>query len=196
MFFTIALIIAFVACTVFFGFQLKNQIRDTFFSESKTGTSAVPDGGIFPENAGTEAGSETEAKVSGISRWLTTTDHKDIGIMYIIYGTIAALWGGTDAMMIRTELLTPQADVWTAATYNALFTTHGLTMLILFVTPVFFGIANYFLPLLIGADDLAFPRINLLAFWMLLPAPIQYHSRLQHHFGGAHQLSARHVDET
>lgn len=171
MFFKTALIITFIACVVFFGFQLKNSLSKSF-KEARSSSSTVPDGGILPENVGTETGSDTEAKVSGLSRWLTTTDHKDIGIMYIIFGTIAALWGGTDAMMIRTELLTPQADVWTAATYNALFTTHALTMLILFVTPVFFGIANYFLPLLIGADDLAFPRINLLAFWMLPPALI------------------------
>ena len=130
----------------------------------------VPDGGILPESAGTEAGSQTSSKLTGLSRWLTTTDHKDIAIMYIVFGTIAALWGGIDAMMIRTELLTPAADVWTEGTYNALFTTHGLTMLILFVTPVWFGITNYFLPLMIGADDLAFPRINLLGFWMLPPA--------------------------
>ena len=83
---------------------------------------------------------------------------------------MAALWGGTEAMMIRTELLTPQADVWTAATYNGLFTTHGVTMLFFFVTPVFFGISNYFLPLLLGADDMAFPRINAIGFWLLPPS--------------------------
>jgi cytochrome c oxidase subunit 1 len=130
------------------------------------------DGGYLPENPTTEAGTETEEKSAGLARWLTTVDHKDIGIMYIVFGAIAGLWGGTDAMMIRTELLTPEADLWTAGTYNALFTTHGLTMLILFVTPVFFGLANYFLPILIGADDLAFPRLNALGFWLLPPALI------------------------
>jgi cytochrome c oxidase subunit 1 len=73
-------------------------------------------------------------------------------------------------MMLRTELLTPPADIWTPETYNALFTTHGLTMLIFFVLPVFFGIGNYFVPLLIGADDMAFPRVNAIGFWLLPPA--------------------------
>jgi cytochrome c oxidase subunit 1 len=118
------------------------------------------------EQFGLDLGSLRAALV----RWTTTVDHKDIGILYIVFGTVAALWGGMDAMMLRLELLTPAANVWSEQTYNALFTTHGLTMLIFFVLPVFFGIGNYFLPLLIGADDMAFPRINAIAFWLLPPA--------------------------
>jgi cytochrome c oxidase subunit 1 len=105
-----------------------------------------------------------------LGRWLTTTNHREIGILYIVFGTAAGLWGGMDAMMLRTELLTPPADIWSPETYNALFTTHGITMLIFFVLPVFFGVGNYFLPLLIGADDMAFPRVNALGFWLLPPA--------------------------
>jgi cytochrome c oxidase subunit 1 len=107
---------------------------------------------------------------SELLRWLTTTNHREIGILYIVFGTVAGLWGGVDAMMLRTELLTPPADIWTPETYNALFTTHGLTMLIFFVLPVFFGIGNYVLPLLIGAEDMAFPRVNAVGFWLLPPA--------------------------
>ena len=129
--------------------------------------SARPDGGYLP---GTESGHETDDKRTGVVRWLTTVDHKDIGLMYLTFGTVAALWGGLDSMMMRTELLTPVADVWAEETYNALFTTHGTTMLFLFVTPVFFGITNYFLPLFVGADDLAFPRVNAIAFWLLPPS--------------------------
>ncbi|MBX0296748.1 cbb3-type cytochrome c oxidase subunit I [Haloarcula nitratireducens] len=103
-------------------------------------------------------------------QWLVTVDHRRIGILYLAFGTVAGLWGATDAMMIRTELLTPESTVWTANTYNALFTTHGLTMLLLFVTPIFTGIGNYFVPLLIGADDMAFPRLNAIAFWLLPPS--------------------------
>ncbi|MFC7069247.1 cbb3-type cytochrome c oxidase subunit I [Halobaculum lipolyticum] len=103
-------------------------------------------------------------------RWLTTLDHKDVGTMYLLFALVAALWGGTDALMIRTELITPAATLWSERTYNALFTTHGLTMLFFFVTPAFTGVANYFLPLLLGADDMAFPRVNALAFWLLLPS--------------------------
>ncbi|WP_368411319.1 cbb3-type cytochrome c oxidase subunit I [Halocatena salina] len=131
-------------------------------------TLALPDGGHF---VGGEAAEQMETeKPSGLFRWFTTVDHKDIGILYIVFATATALWGGTDAMMIRTELLTPTAGPWDPVTYNALFTTHGLTMLLFFVTPAFFGIGNYFLPLLLGADDMAYPRINAIAFWVLPPA--------------------------
>ncbi|WP_248910253.1 cbb3-type cytochrome c oxidase subunit I [Halocatena marina] len=116
-----------------------------------------------------ETDTET-TKPAGILRWVTTVDHKDIGILYIVFATATALWGGVDAMMIRTELLTPTSGPWDTVTYNALFTTHGLTMLLFFVTPAFFGIGNYFLPLLLGADDMAYPRVNAIAFWILPPA--------------------------
>ncbi|WP_415381371.1 cytochrome c oxidase subunit II [Halosimplex sp. TS25] len=110
------------------------------------------------------------AKPLGPRRWLTTVDHRDVGLLYLAFGTVAGLWGGMDAMMMRTELLTPAVSTWDAETYNALFTTHGITMLFFFAAPVFAGIANYVIPLLIGADDMAFPRINALAFWLLPPA--------------------------
>ncbi|WP_410767372.1 DUF6789 family protein [Haloferax sp. DFSO60] len=124
------------------------------------------DGGTTQESQRIELG----VIRSELYRWLTTTNHRDIGILYVIFGTFAGLWGGIDAMMLRTELLTPPADIWTPETYNALFTTHGLTMLIFFVLPVFFGVGNYFLPLLLGADDMAFPRVNAIGFWLLPPA--------------------------
>jgi cytochrome c oxidase subunit 1 len=125
------------------------------------------DGG-YP--AGQRITVDVETFKSQALRWLTTTNHRDIGILYIVLGTVAALWGGMDGMMLRTELLTPAADVWSERTYNALFTTHGLTMLFFFVTPVFFGLGNYFLPLLLGADDMAFPRLNAIGFWLLPPS--------------------------
>ncbi len=131
-------------------------------------TLALPDGGYL---IGGETAEEMEAeKPGGLFRWITTVDHKDIGILYIVFATATALWGGTDAMMIRTELLTPASGPWDPVTYNALFTTHGLTMLLFFVTPAFFGLGNYVLPLLLGADDMAYPRINAIAFWILPPA--------------------------
>jgi cytochrome c oxidase subunit 1 len=133
---------------------------------ARAGGEPRPDGGY--------AGEKERDTGTGLSfdllRWFTTVDHKDIGILYLVFGTWAALWGGTDAMMMRTELLTPAADVWAPETYNALFTTHGTTMLFFFVTPVFFGLGNYFLPILLGADDMAFPRINAIAFWLLPPS--------------------------
>ena len=112
-------------------------------------------------------------KPSGLLRWLTTVDHKDIGILYGIYAVIAFVWGGLAVMLMRTELATPGMDalagVGGAATYNGLLTSHGITMLFLFGTPIIAAFANYFIPLLIGADDMAFPRINAIAFWLLPP---------------------------
>jgi len=134
---------------------------------SRRGARAESDGG-YPIREGLVL--ELGRLRSELLRWLTTTNHREIGILYIVFGTVAGLWGGVDAMMLRTELLTPPADVWTPETYNALFTQHGLTMLIFFVLPVFFGIGNYVLPLLIGADDMAFPRVNAIGFWLLPPA--------------------------
>ena len=134
---------------------------------SRRAARAESDGG-YPTRDGLVL--ELDRLRSELYRWLTTTNHREIGILYIVFGTVAGLWGGVDAMMLRTELLTPPADIWTPETYNALFTTHGLTMLFFFVTPVFFGIGNYVLPLLVGADDMAFPRVNAIGFWLLPPA--------------------------
>ncbi|MDL5363762.1 cbb3-type cytochrome c oxidase subunit I [Halalkalicoccus sp. NIPERK01] len=136
-------------------------------SDGSRGTSDPrSDGGVA-----TGYGFDT-AKPTGLFRWLTTVDHRDIGILYLTFGVFMFLWGGTDAMMARTELLTPNAEVFGVQTYNELFTTHAITMLFLFATPILFGLANYFLPLLIGADDMAYPRINAIAFWVLPPAAV------------------------
>ncbi len=107
---------------------------------------------------------------ASLRRWLTTVDHADVGRLYLLFGTLAGLWGAVDAMALRTELLTPGRTVWTATTYDALFTTHGLTMLFFFATPVALGFANVVLPPIVGADDLAFPRLNAVSFWLLPPA--------------------------
>ncbi len=127
-----------------------------------------PDGGAYRRRRGFDV--DLESARAAAVRWTTTTNHREIGLLYIVFGTVAALWGGLDAMMMRTELLTAEAAVWNETTYNELFTVHGLTMLFFFVTPVFFGIGNYFLPLLIGADDMAFPRVNAIGFWLLPPS--------------------------
>ncbi|MFC4550784.1 MULTISPECIES: DUF6789 family protein [Halorussus] len=125
------------------------------------------DGGSYRDR---DISVDVDSLWSWVVRWTTTTNHREIGLLYIAFGTLAALWGGVDAMMMRLELLTPPADVWSENTYNALFTVHGLTMLFFFVTPVFFGIGNYFVPLLIDAEDMAFPRVNAIGFWLLPPA--------------------------
>ncbi|MFB6169854.1 MAG: cbb3-type cytochrome c oxidase subunit I, partial [Haloarculaceae archaeon] len=110
-----------------------------------------------------------EAKPSGLIRWLTTVDHKDIGLMYGAFALLSFAWGGVAVVLMRTELAAPGTDFLQPATYNALLTTHGITMLFLFGTPILAAFSNYMIPLLVGADDMAFPRINAIAFW-LLPA--------------------------
>ncbi len=109
------------------------------------------------------------AKPDGVARWLTTVDHRDVGRLYVALAAVAGVWGGLDAMAIRTELLAPGTGVWGPETYDAFFTTHGLTMLFFFATPLAFGLANFVVPLLVGADDMAFPRANATAFWLLPP---------------------------
>jgi cytochrome c oxidase subunit 1 len=108
-------------------------------------------------------------KPSGLVRWLTTVDHKDIGLMYGAFAVLSFAWGGIAVLLMRTELLTPAADVVDPSLYNAFLTSHGITMLFLFGTPMLAAFSNYLIPLLVGADDMAFPRINAIAFW-LLPA--------------------------
>ncbi len=120
---------------------------------------------------GGESDYGTEEKPSGLTRWLTTVDHKDIGILYGTLGVVTFTVAGVMVMLMRIELWTP--DIWflpSVQFYNALLTSHGITMLFLFATPLIFATGNYFVPLLIGADDMAFPRLNSIAFWLLPPA--------------------------
>src|SRR5437660_430521 len=102
-----------------------------------------------------------------ISLWLTTTDHKLIGIMYMTTGLLSFVIGGIFALIMRLQLSQPNEKVIDAATYNQLLSAHGTTMIFFFATIFMTGIANYFVPLMVGARDMAFPRVNLLGFWML-----------------------------
>ncbi|MFC6864496.1 cbb3-type cytochrome c oxidase subunit I [Halomicroarcula sp. GCM10025817] len=111
-------------------------------------------------------------KPAGVIRWLTTVDHKDIGLLYGAYAVIALAVGGIMAMLIRLQLVTPAGALLGPNAYNGILTSHGITMLFLFGTPIIAAFANYFIPLLIGADDMAFPRINAIAFWLLPPAAL------------------------
>ncbi len=96
-----------------------------------------------------------------------STDHKVIGIQYIVTSFFFFLVGGIFAMVIRGELMTPEADLVDRTVYNAMFTMHGTVMLFLWTFPVLVGLANYLVPLMIGARDMAFPRLNAAAFWMV-----------------------------
>nr|WP_197052459.1 cbb3-type cytochrome c oxidase subunit I [Halobellus rufus] len=121
---------------------------------------------------GREEGVEHAEKPSGLLRWLTTVDHKDIGLLYGVFALLSFAWGGIAVVLMRTELLTPPIDLLGANFYNALMTTHGVTMLFLFGTPMLAAFSNYLIPLLIGADDMAYPRINAIAFWLLPPGAL------------------------
>jgi len=102
-----------------------------------------------------------------IYEWLTTTDHKKIGTMYVITAFGFFLMGGIFALLIRSELAIPGVQFVDPETYNQLFTIHGTTMIFLFVMPMWTGLSNYIVPLQVGAADMAFPRINALSFWMI-----------------------------
>ncbi|MFY9325730.1 MAG: cbb3-type cytochrome c oxidase subunit I, partial [Candidatus Nanopelagicales bacterium] len=101
-------------------------------------------------------------------KWMTTTDPKTIGYMYMVSSFIFFMFAGAMAMIIRAELAQPGLQIVGNEQYNQLFTMHGTIMLFLFATPLFVGFANALVPLQIGAPDVAFPRLNLLGFYMFL----------------------------
>lgn len=98
--------------------------------------------------------------------WLTTVDHKKIGILYLLGGLFFFVLGGIEAMIIRLQLMTPNNDLVSAGLFNDLITMHGTTMIFLAAMPILFGFMNAIVPLQIGARDVAFPFINSLGFWM------------------------------
>ena len=105
----------------------------------------------------------------GIKSWLLTTDHKRIALLYLMSVTFFFFIGGFFAMLIRLELLTPQGDLMQADTYNKMFTMHGIIMVFFFLIPSIPAIlGNFLVPLMIGARDLAFPRLNLLSWYLFV----------------------------
>jgi cytochrome c oxidase subunit 1 len=108
-----------------------------------------------------------EPRGQGLVSWLTTTDHKKIGILYLISSLGFFVIGGIFALLMRTELARPGTQILSTHAYNQVFTEHGTLMIFLFVFPILSGFGNYFVPLQIGALDMAFPRVNALSFWLL-----------------------------
>ncbi len=103
----------------------------------------------------------------GIKSWIITLDHKRLGMMYLVGTMFFFLVGGIAALTLRTELLTPEQDLVSATTFNKLFTVHGAVMVFLVIIPsVPAALGNFLLPLMLGAKDVAFPRLNLLSFWV------------------------------
>ncbi|MDX6655366.1 MAG: cytochrome c oxidase subunit [Solirubrobacteraceae bacterium] len=110
---------------------------------------------------------------SGLFGWLKTTDHKRIGLMYLFASLTFFAAGGTEALLIRTQLIGPDIHVLGPQAYNQVFTMHGITMIFLFVIPIATGaFGNYLVPLMIGARDMAFPRLNALSFWIFAASGI------------------------
>jgi len=127
----------------------------TLLEERRTG------GGPAPSQAGTRP-------VSPVWKIITTTDHKTIGLLYLVTSFGFFIFGGILAMIMRIELARPGLQVLSNEQYNQLFTMHGTIMLLLFATPLFVGFTNYIMPLQIGAPDVSFPRLNALGYWLYL----------------------------
>jgi cytochrome c oxidase subunit I len=117
-------------------------------------------------------------EATGWTSWVTTTDHKRIGIMYMVTTFVFFCLGGVEALMMRLQLGAPDNTLVTPVTYNQLFTMHGTTMVFLFVVPMMAGLANYFVPLMVGARDMAYPRLNALSFWLLLAGGIVFYASI------------------
>src|SRR5437867_4947678 len=108
----------------------------------------------------------------GLFGWLTTVDHKRIGVLYGVTALVFFLIGGLEALLIRLQLARPNGHVLTAAQYNQIFTMHGLTMVFLVVMPLSAAFFNLMVPLMIGARDVAFPRLNAFSYWTFLAGGI------------------------
>src|ERR1700743_2499433 len=101
-----------------------------------------------------------------VYEWVSTVDHKKIGLMYIAYALIFLLIGGFEAVLMRIQLAVPNNHFVSPQVFNRLFTMHGTTMVFFMGMPILFGFGNYLVPLMIGARDMAFPRLNAFSFWI------------------------------
>ena len=119
----------------------------------------------------------------GISSWITTVDHKRLGILYLVTSFIFLLAGSIEAGLIRAQLALPEQQLVSPDFFNQLFTMHGLTMVFLAIMPMGIGLANYFVPLGIGARDLAFPRLNSFGYWIYALSGIMIYTSI--FLGGA-----------
>jgi cytochrome c oxidase subunit I len=108
--------------------------------------------------------------------WVTTTDHKRIGVLYLVTAFAFMMLGGVEALLMRTQLAAPDNTLLTSERYNQVLTMHGTTMVFLVVMPLWAGFANYLVPLQIGARDMAFPRLNALSYWLYLAGGMVFYS--------------------
>jgi cytochrome c oxidase subunit 1 len=108
----------------------------------------------------------THPFVDRLHEWVTTVDHKRLGILYLGYALVFLVIGGIEAGIMRIQLIRPHNDFVSPQVFNRMFTMHGTTMIFFVVMPLVFGFANYLIPLMIGARDMAFPRLNAFSFWL------------------------------
>jgi cytochrome c oxidase subunit I+III len=154
-------------------------------SDSETGTDIEsdsshldmqPDGGHAVDDQSSSTGStvrelftmEELPPIGSVKRWLLTTNHKDVGVLYIVTSLFFLVFGGVLALLMRAELWTASPNLLSNLGYNQAVSIHGLIMVFWFLSPFAFGFANYIVPLQIGAKDLAFPRLNALSYWFYL----------------------------
>jgi cytochrome c oxidase subunit I len=114
----------------------------------------------------TPVGDVVQPLFDRVHGWITTVDHKRLGIMYIVYALVFLVIGGIEASIMRLQLIRPHNDFVSPQVFNRMFTMHGTTMIFFVAMPVMFGFINYAIPLMIGARDMAFPRLNAWGFWM------------------------------
>jgi cytochrome c oxidase subunit I len=110
---------------------------------------------------------ESRPFVDQLHEWVTTVDHKRLGILYILFALFFLVVGGIEATIMRIQLIRPQNDFVSPEVFNRMFTMHGTTMIFFVAMPILFGFANYLVPLMIGARDMAFPRLNAFSFWLM-----------------------------
>ena len=114
----------------------------------------------------TPGGVATRSISEILHEWVVTVDHKKLGILYIVYALVFLVVGGVEATVIRIQLMVPNNHFVSPEVFNRLFTMHGTTMIFFVAMPILFGFANYLVPLMIGARDMAFPRLNAFSFWL------------------------------
>ncbi len=133
--------------------------------------------------AATPISAPDAAPPGGITSWLTTTDHKRIGILYLVTAFVFFAVAITFALLMRIQLAIPENTFLSPGTYNQVFTMHGTTMVFLFAMPALAGLVNYLVPLMIGANDMSFPRLNAFSYWLMLAGGVLLFSSFL--FGGA-----------
>ena len=116
--------------------------------------------------ASSASAADEKSVLDHIHSWLVSIDHKKLGLMYIMYGLAFLVIAGLQATLMRIQLAAPNLHIISPQTFNRLFTMHGTTMVFFAGMPLIFGFANYLVPLMIGARDLAFPRLNAFGFWL------------------------------